>query len=299
MTPEVGGDQPENKCWAAQAQTECLIKDRVYFLNIMVQTRTCQELQKDLRGCGASPLWLRPAASDNPSMATPPPFLSIIVPVLNEGPRLQYQLQALAPWRSAGVEVLLVDGGSSDGSVQAVACWVDRVLLAPRGRASQMNAGAAQALGELLLFLHADTCLPDDALPQLQALTAGQASWGRFDVQIDSPRPLLRVVSCLMNQRSRLSGVATGDQAIFVRRQVFEAVGGFPDIALMEDIALSQRLLRLARPACLRLRVRTSARRWEKHGVWRTIALMWCLRAAFFVGVHPDRLARLYGYQPR
>lgn len=252
-----------------------------------------------MRGCGASPLWLRPAASDNPSMATPPLFLSIIVPVLNEGPRLQDQLQALALWRSAGVEVLLVDGGSSDGSVQAVACCVDRVLLAPRGRASQMNAGAAQALGELLLFLHADTCLPDDALPQLQALSAGQASWGRFDVQIDSPRPLLRVVSCLMNQRSRLSGVATGDQAIFVRRQVFEAVGGFPDMALMEDIALSKRLLRLARPACLRLRVRTSARRWEKHGVWRTIALMWCLRAAFFVGVHPDRLARLYGYQPR
>ena len=265
----------------------------------MVQTRSCQEVQKDLRGCGAARLWQQPSSSDNPTMAAAPPFLSIIVPVLDEGPRLQDQMQVLAPWRCAGVEVLLVDGGSSDGSVQAAARWVDRVLEAPRGRASQMNAGAAQALGELLLFLHADTCLPDDALPQLQAVSAGQARWGRFDVQIDSPRPLLRMVSWLMNQRSRLSGVATGDQAIFVRRHVFEAVGGFPDIALMEDIALSQRLLRLARPECLRLRVRTSARRWDKHGVWPTIVLMWCLRAAFFAGVHPDRLARLYGYKPR
>lgn len=243
--------------------------------------------------------WVARPGCDNPAMTVPIPFLSIIVPVLDEGPRLQDQLQALAPWRAAGAQLLVVDGGSRDGSFDVAARWADQALQAPRGRASQMNAGAAHAQGECLLFLHADTCLPEAALRLLQAFSAGQAPWGRFDVQIDSPRPLLRVVSWLMNQRSRLSGVATGDQAIFVRRQVFEAVGGFPDIALMEDIALSQRLLRLTRPACLRLRVRTSARRWHKHGVWRTIALMWCLRAAFFVGVHPDRLARLYGYTPR
>ena len=221
------------------------------------------------------------------------------MPVLDEGPRLRTQLQALAPWRAAGVEVLVVDGGSQDDSAQVAAALADHVLTAPRGRASQMNAGAACARSDWLLFLHADTQLPEQALPLLGAVMAGPATWGRFDVRIDSPRPLLRVVSWMMNKRSRWSGIATGDQAMFVRREVFMHVAGFPDIALMEDIALSRLLRRLAWPTCLGLPVRTSARRWEQHGAWRTIVLMWRLRAAYFLGADPHQLALRYGYSPR
>lgn len=226
-------------------------------------------------------------------------FLSIIIPTLDEGPRLQAQLQALASWRAAGVEVLVVDGGSQDGSLASVAQLADQVLEAPRGRASQMNAGAARARGQWLLFLHVDTQLPADAWPLLQRSLDSQVLWGRFDVRMDSPRPVLRCVAALMNWRSRLTGVATGDQALFVRRSRFEALGGYADLALMEDIELSSRLRRLAWPLCLRQQVLTSARRWERHGVWRTIALMWRLRAAYFLGADPDRLARWYGYRPR
>ena len=163
-----------------------------------------------------------------------------------------------------------------------------------------MNAGAQQATGAVLLFLHADTRLPPDADRLIaQALASGPQVWGRFDVRIDSPRPVFRLVETLMNLRSRWSGVATGDQAVFVRRTAFEAVGGFEDIALMEDIALSRALSRLSRPACLRQRVTTSARRWEQHGVWRTVLLMWRLRAAYFWGADPAQLALRYGYRPR
>ena len=151
----------------------------------------------------------------------------------------------------------------------------------------------------ILLFLHADTALPENADHCIrQALQSG-AVWGRFDVRIGSPRPVFRLIETLMNLRSCWTGVATGDQAVFVRRSAFEAVGGFEDIALMEDIALSSALLRLSRPACLRQRVTTSARRWEKHGVWRTVLLMWRLRAAYFFGADPARLALRYGYRPR
>ena len=151
----------------------------------------------------------------------------------------------------------------------------------------------------ILLFLHADTALPENADHCIRQVLQSGAVWGRFDVRIDSPRPVFRLIETLMNLRSRWSGVATGDQAVFVRRTAFEAVGGFEDIALMEDIALSRALLRLSRPACLRQRVTTSARRWEQHGVWRTVLLMWRLRAAYFFGANPARLARQYGYRPR
>jgi len=167
------------------------------------------------------------------------------------------------------------------------------VVVAERGRARQMNAGAQACGGALLLFLHADTRLPEAADAMVRAALAVQA-WGRFDVRIDGRPLMLRVVAALMNLRSRLSGIATGDQAIFVRRDVFEAVGGFPDQPLMEDIELSCRLLRVSRPACLRARVRTSGRRWEQRGVWRTIALMWRLRWAYWRGVPAERLAEAY-----
>ena len=227
------------------------------------------------------------------------PGLSIILPVLNEAPGIVAALQALAPLRSRGAEVIVVDGGSADRSAELAAPFADQVLDAPRGRASQMNAGAAAARGGVRLFLHADSRLPEDADRLVaQAMACGH-HWGRFDVEIEGKSAWLPVVAALMNRRSRLTGIATGDQAVFVAREVFAAVGGFPDIPLMEDIELSRRLLRTGRPACLAARVTTSGRRWEAHGVWRTILRMWWLRLRYFLGADPQRLAVEYGYAPR
>ena len=219
--------------------------------------------------------------------------LAIVVPMVDEAATLPALLAHLAGWRARGCEVVLVDGGSRDDSVEMARAAGFRVLIAERGRARQMNAGAQACGRALLLFLHADTRLPEAADAMVCAALAVQA-WGRFDVHIDGRPRMLRVVAALMNLRSRLSGIATGDQAIFVRREVFEAAGGFPDQPLMEDIELSRRLLRVSRPACLRARVRTSGRRWEQRGVWRTIALMWRLRWAYWRGVPAERLAEAY-----
>jgi rSAM/selenodomain-associated transferase 2/rSAM/selenodomain-associated transferase 1 len=225
--------------------------------------------------------------------------LSIIVPVLNEGATIAVQLAALQPLRAAGVELVLVDGGSSDDTAKVARPLADRLIVAPRGRAVQMNAGARASRGEVLLFLHADTRLPVAADVLVVQASKDGAQWGRFDVRIDGGHPMLRVVESMMNWRSRLSGIATGDQAIFVRREAFERVGGFPDIPLMEDVALSKRLKQIAPPVCLRESVMTSGRRWEKHGVLRTILLMWRLRAAYFFGADPQQLAIAYGYAPQ
>jgi rSAM/selenodomain-associated transferase 2 len=223
--------------------------------------------------------------------------LSIIVPVLNEGDAIADALDALAAFRQRGAEVIVVDGGSRDATVAHARPRADHVLSAPRGRASQMNAGAAVAAGDVVLFLHADTRLPleADALVR-DGLAQSRRNWGRFDVTIVGRPALLGLVATLMNVRSRWSGIATGDQAIFVAREAFRAAGGFPEILLMEDIALSKRLKRGGRPLCLRARVTTSGRRWETHGVLRTILLMWRLRLAYFLGADPARLARHYGY---
>ena len=199
-------------------------------------------------------------------------------------------LEALAPLRARGHEVIVADGGSEDGTAQIAAALCDRVVLAARGRAAQMNAGAAAADGDALVFLHADTRLP--ALADELIFNALQThAWGRFDVEIDGRHRLLKVVACGMNLRSRLTGIATGDHAIFVRRDAFR---GFPDIALMEDVAFSRAMKRGARPACLRSRVVTSGRRWEARGVLRTILLMWRLRLMYFLGARPEALARIY-----
>ena len=223
------------------------------------------------------------------------PRLSIVVPALNEAAQIDACLRALAALRDRGAEVIVVDGGSTDGTVASAEPLADLVLQAARGRARQMNAGAAQARAETLLFLHADSQLPDDALHAIEtALLDARAHWGRFDVRIEGRPRLLRLVAWMMNLRSRWGGIATGDQAIFVRRKSFVRVGGFPDQPLMEDIELSKRLRALARPVCLRQRVTTSGRRWERDGVLRTIALMWRLRWLYWIGTPPERLAELY-----
>lgn len=223
--------------------------------------------------------------------------LSIIMPVLDEGEAIAGALDALAELRGLGVEVIVVDGGSHDATVQRARLRADQVLTAPRGRALQMNAGAAKASGDVLLFLHADTRLPREAERLvLDGLARSSHRWGRFDVTIDGRHPMLRLVAGMMNVRSRMTGIATGDQAVFVKRDAFQAAGGFPEIPLMEDIALSKRLKRLTRPLCLRERAITSGRRWETHGVFRTILLMWRLRLAYFFGADPAALAGRYRY---
>lgn len=220
--------------------------------------------------------------------------LCIVVPVLHEAARITRCLSALAPLRQRGVKVVVVDGGSDDQTVALAQPLADVVLCAERGRARQMNAGAAACDAGAYLFLHADTQLPALADQQVLAALEGGALWGRFDVQIDPPGWTLRLVAKLMNWRSRVSGIATGDQAIFVRADAWKAIHGFADLPLMEDIDLSSRLKRIGRPACLTERVLTSARRWEKHGVLRTVWLMWRLRLAYFLGADPGQLAQRY-----
>lgn len=227
------------------------------------------------------------------------PVLSIIIPVLNEASGIIDSLAALTPFRMRGAEIIVADGGSEDNTPYLAQRFADRVVRAPRGRGAQMNEGASVARGYIFLFLHADTRLPPDADTQILYGRGRDSSvWGRFDVEIEGRHLLLPVVAALMNWRSRASGIATGDQAMFVTREAFARVGGFPEIALMEDVAMSRQLKRISAPLCLRARVTTSGRRWEEHGVLRTIWLMWRLRLAYYFGADPAELARRYGYTP-
>lgn len=221
--------------------------------------------------------------------------LSVVVPTLNEAGAVGATLEALRPLRARGCEVVVADGGSEDGTREIAAPLADRVVAAPRGRARQQNAGAEAASGGVLLFLHADTLLPPDAdRLVLGGLARSGRAWGRFDVRLSGRHPLLRVVERGISLRSRLTGVATGDQAIFVRREAFRAAGGFPDLPLMEDLALSRALLRSGRPLRIPDPVVTSSRRWEERGIVRTVLLMWRLRLAFYAGADPARLAERY-----
>ncbi|HVR15847.1 MAG TPA: TIGR04283 family arsenosugar biosynthesis glycosyltransferase [Candidatus Limnocylindrales bacterium] len=219
--------------------------------------------------------------------------ISVVLPVLNEEQSIRGTLQSLI--RLTPYEIIVVDGGSRDRTLEICKEFAVDVMHAERGRARQMNVGARRASGEVLLFLHADTRLPQSALNDIAAaLSDSRYLGGRFDVELEGAHWMLKIVGTLINWRSRATKVATGDQALFVRREVFDRMGGFPDIPLMEDIAFCRALKRIGGVACLRSRVITSARRWERNGVWRTIFKMWSLKVCYLAGVSPMRLKRFY-----
>ena len=223
--------------------------------------------------------------------------ISIIVPTLNEADGIVATLERLKPFRQDGHEVIVVDGGSTDDTVKLATSRADKVITSSPGRALQMNVGANQASGNVLWFLHADTLIPDNAMQLiLDTLENKKSQWGRFDIRLSGKKLLLRLVESFMNLRSRITGIATGDQGIFVRRELFESVGGFAPIPLMEDLDISKRLKKLSPPCCLNVKLITSSRRWEENGVMRTILLMWRLRLAYTFGVSPEKLARNYKF---
>ena len=220
--------------------------------------------------------------------------VSVIIPVLNEADQIAETLESLAPYRDQGHEVIVVDGGSSDETQSLAAMRADKVLHSKMGRAQQMNRGIDEARGDVLLFLHADTRLPSNGLTEVINAVEDGGFWGRFNVRLSGEHFMLRVIERMMNLRSCVTGVATGDQAMFVSRESVAIVGQFPQIPLMEDVVFSKRLRELAWPVCVRQHVITSSRRWEHRGVFRTVLLMWRLRLLFFLGVSADKLARQY-----
>src|SRR5215472_1153369 len=230
--------------------------------------------------------------------------LTIIIPALDEAAIIAAALQALQPLRARGAEVIVVDGGSGDSTIALARPFADGVIAGPRNRGAAMNAGASLGRGDAFVFLHADTTLPANADSLIAAALSRRASdcayccWGRFDLRIAGRHPLLALVARMINWRSRLTGIATGDQAIFVTPKAFWSVGGLPDLPLMEDIALSRKLKGRCRPLCIAAPAVTSGRRWDHHGLWRTIVLMWRLRFAYYLGAEPGRLALAYGRVP-
>lgn len=222
------------------------------------------------------------------------PSLSVIIPARNEAEALPLLLADLAVLRAAGAELLLVNGGSQDATCEVASGRVDQLLHSEPGRARQMNLGAAAARGDYLWFVHADTRVSQQAIDALLVVLQLRPVWGRFDVRLSGRGLVLNVIGCMISLRSRITGIATGDQGIFVARSQFEALRGYAEIPLMEDIELCRRLKPLARPRCLRPPLLTSSRRWQQYGVWRTVWLMWCLRLAYYCGTSPEKLARRY-----
>lgn len=220
--------------------------------------------------------------------------ISIIIPVLNEERNLSKSLAELQSFRCSGHEIIVVDGGSVDHSFVLAYEMADSVLVSRAGRALQMNVGAAVATGDVFLFLHADTVLPENAVQLISSFRTEKNLWGRFDIRLSSNRKVFRLIEFLINWRSRLTSIATGDQAIFIEQKFFNKIGGFPEIALMEDIALSRSLKKISRPVCLQHKVITSSRRWEQKGVITTVVLMWKLRLYYYFGVSPEKLSQLY-----
>lgn len=218
---------------------------------------------------------------------------SIIIPTLNEKQAIINCLTPLQAYRDYG-EIIVVDGGSTDSTAKLAEPLVDKLIPSKQGRAIQMNAGAENATGDVLIFLHADTLLPEDALIAINRAINHHGKWGRFDVELGGNHPLLKIVAWFMNWRSRLTGVATGDQVIFVDKRLFESVGQYPVIPIMEDVALCKKLKHINPPVCLKAKAISSGRRWEKFGVVKTILLMWSLRLRYLLGQDPQTLATLY-----
>jgi rSAM/selenodomain-associated transferase 2 len=218
---------------------------------------------------------------------------SIIIPTLNEEKTIEPCLSALQPLRS-NCEIIIVDGGSTDNTIVIARSLADKVVSSDKGRARQMNNGARYASGNVLIFLHADTSLPENALQLIQQKLNSSRKWGRFDIQLSGKHFMLKVIAQMMNWRSRLTGIATGDQVIFVTRQAFEKAGQYPEINLMEDIAICKALRKISPPICLKAKVISSGRRWERYGIYKTILLMWNIRLRYFFGADPQILAFLY-----
>jgi rSAM/selenodomain-associated transferase 2 len=218
---------------------------------------------------------------------------SIIIPTLNEEKSIQSCLLALQPLRN-DCEIIIADGDSIDNTQSLALPLADKVTTSAKGRARQMNNGASYATGDILIFLHADTYLPENALQLIQQKINTTSQWGRFDIQLSGNSYMLKVIAQMMSWRSRLTGIATGDQVIFVTRLAFQVVGQYPEISLMEDIALCKALKKISRPVCLKNKVISSGRRWEHNGIYRTILLMWSLRLRYFFGTDPKILAFLY-----
>ena len=221
--------------------------------------------------------------------------VSIIIPSLNEGPQLKNFLETIQIWRSEGHEVILVDGGSDDKSNASLGALADTIIKTLPGRAIQMNEGAKHAQHEILFFLHADSTPGKNTLCALtRGLEKSKRVWGRFDIRLSGSHWMLRTIETMMNLRSRLTGIATGDQGIFVCRDIFEQINGYASIELMEDIEISKRLKKFSRPLCLANYITTSSRKWEQKGILKTMMLMWLMRLAYFLGVSPRRLSSIY-----
>lgn len=220
-------------------------------------------------------------------------FASIIIPVLNEEVSIKILLNQLQLYRNLGHEVIVVDGGSKDKTVSISESLADIVIQSPPGRAIQMNAGAAQANNNIFWFLHADTLLPENAIEKIESALS-MNEWGRFNIKLSGTNILFRIIEVMINIRSCLSGIATGDQGIFVKRNTFNSIGGYSELPLMEDVDLSKKLKAFSRSVCLKEKLTTSSRRWEKYGIFTTVLLMWKLRLLFWLGVSAERLAQQY-----
>ena len=220
-------------------------------------------------------------------------FISIIIPVLNEEQSVKALLQQLQIYRQQGHEVIVVDGGSHDETVSISKPLADKVIMSESGRARQMNKGVAESTNEVLWFLHADTSIPENVIETIQE-SLNKYEWGRFNIKLSGSNFLFRIIENMINIRSCLSCVATGDQGIFIKRNTFDSIGGYPEIPLMEDVALSKKLKTISQPACIKETLTTSSRRWEKKGIIKTILLMWYLRFLYWIGVTPAKLAKLY-----
>jgi rSAM/selenodomain-associated transferase 2 len=218
---------------------------------------------------------------------------SIIIPTLNEEKTIEGCLSALQSLRNE-CEIIIADGDSIDNTRILAAPLADKVIISVKSRAKQMNNGARHATGDILIFLHADTCLPENALQMIQQEIGINGQWGRFDIQLSGNHFMLSVIAQMMNWRSRLTGIATGDQVIFVTRLAFEKAGQYPEINLMEDIALCKALKKIRSPICLKDKVISSGRRWERNGIYKTILLMWSIRLRYYFGADPQTLAFLY-----